>query len=299
MYDQRSPWKIDGGTREFYRTIVHFINGGRLLTNRSTGPIEIWDIEKGKLIHTISGLVSHCRIWQICCSPNNEQIAVAGKQRIYICYIEPGKLKHVLKEHMSSLEAICYSPNGRQLASGELNGTVRIYDTEMGQLVHTLMGHDGCIREICYSLDSEQLASAGPGLENGNAEVINIWNAKNGVLIRTLQRHDAPINDICYSPINNQLMSVVYNVELEIWNLQTGTLIYTKSFYSHHMKKILYSPDGRQIILYGTSGCILILNAETGTIIHTLAREECIKIYDVYCVPRNMKLLERLKQYIK
>ena len=54
---------------------------------------------------------------------------------------------------------MCFSPDGKQLASGSMDETVRLWDVETGACVKTLEGHRYAVWSVCCSPDGRQLAS--------------------------------------------------------------------------------------------------------------------------------------------
>src|SRR5262249_22059472 len=74
--------------------------------------------------------------------------------------------------------SLAYSPDGRALASGGLDGTVRTWDARAGRERHTLRGHDHVVYGVSFSPDGRTLASAG---EDGT---VRTWDADSGRPIR-------------------------------------------------------------------------------------------------------------------
>ena len=47
--------------------------------------------------------------------------------------------------------SVAYSPDGRRLASGSMDGTVAVFDTASGKLLHTLDGHFKPVRSLAFT----------------------------------------------------------------------------------------------------------------------------------------------------
>jgi WD40 repeat protein/serine/threonine protein kinase len=79
-----------------------------------------------------------------------------------------------LKGHTGYVWKVAFSPDGRYLASGSWDSTVKIWDVKSGQEVRTLRGHAGFIYGLAFSPDGRRLATASGSSRHGE---IKVWDA--------------------------------------------------------------------------------------------------------------------------
>jgi WD repeat-containing protein 61 len=56
--------------------------------------------------------------------------------------------------------SIAFSPDGRRIVCGAMDGTVAVFDVPSRKLLHTLEGHAMPVRGVCFSVDSKTAFTA-------------------------------------------------------------------------------------------------------------------------------------------
>jgi hypothetical protein len=113
--------------------------------------------------------------------------------------------------------AIKFSKDGRRLAIGYTDGTLKILDRNTGS-VQSIAAHKQKGREhrgvtsIDFSPDGQMLVTG------GDDNLIHIWDA-NGQLVRTLTGHQGYVEDIAFSPDAKLILSRSMDQTTRLWSL--------------------------------------------------------------------------------
>ena len=133
------------------------------------GLIYVWNTDTGKLLRAIPGPVPDIR--NAVLSPHGKQIAVSVEREnvthLYDCTTGAERL---LAGHRDFVSGLDFSPDGATLATGSMDGTIRLWNTTNGLTTATLPGHMQETTGVAFSPDGRTLASL------GRDESVKIWN---------------------------------------------------------------------------------------------------------------------------
>jgi WD40 repeat protein len=149
--------------------------------------------------------------------------------------------------HASDVWAVAYSPDGRFLATGGFDQTVRVWDGE-GRLLATFIGHREAIKSLAWSPTSAELASG------ARDNTVRIWDLRTTRLRATLLEAG---DHVAWSPDGALLATCGYTPELKVWDAASGTL--ARSTTATNVRQLLavaWSPDGETLATGSLEGTI-------------------------------------------
>ena len=105
-----------------------------------------------------------------------------------------------IRADSNELWSVAWNPDGKRLATGGSEGSVKLWDAVTGRALHVLRGHTGAVFSVVWSSDGRWLASA------GHDTTVKIWNLENQNAI-TLNGHGKEVTSLGWTPDSKMLAS--------------------------------------------------------------------------------------------
>jgi len=113
--------------------------------------------------------------------------------------LRTGNERMIPTEHKHTLATLVFSPDGRWLASGSYDGTVKLWEVGSWRCVATLSGTGAAVRDIAFSPDGQRLVTG--------SDPVKLWDLKTYHELATLAL-DGTLSDgtvVAFSPDGNTL----------------------------------------------------------------------------------------------
>ncbi|WZF20352.1 NB-ARC domain-containing protein [Nostoc sp. UHCC 0302] len=198
---------------------------------------------------------SDLAVWQV----DLRQVNLAG-----VNFHNADLTTSVFTERLSGIDSVAFTPDGERLATGGVDGKIRLWQVADGKQLLTIQGHQSWILSVSFSPDGLILASGGEDF------TICLWDVASGQCLRTLEGHRNSIFSVCFSLDGQTLASGDEDSTIRLWDVASGQCLRTLEGHSGRVWAISFSPDGQTIASGSNDTTIRLWNVQNGQCVKTL-----------------------------
>ena len=175
----------------------------------ASGDITEWGLPEGAVTRLGKGKISG----GIAYSPDGTRLAVSSSIGIWIYDAHSGQELTLISGHRGRVNSVSFSPDGKTIASGSSDETVRLWDVETGIEKRRFIGHTGNVLSVSFSPDGKTIASG------GRDGTIHLWDVETGIEKRRLIGHTGQVNSVSFSPDGKTIASGSEDGTVLLWRV--------------------------------------------------------------------------------
>jgi hypothetical protein len=170
--------------------------------------------------------------------------------------------KEAKAAHISLVEAMAFSPDGKTLATGSYQ-ELTLWDVEKGEPKKRLTGFADRVVAIAYSADGKFIATGG-GAPTEDGE-IKEFEADSGKQVLDIKNgHSDTVFGVAFSPDGKLLATCAADKFVKVFELPSGKFVKSFEGHTHHVMGVGWTPDGKKIASCGADNFVKVWDYEKG-----------------------------------
>lgn len=172
------------------------------------------------------------------------------------------------RRHRGGLMCLSPSPDAKQLVTGGLDGTVRVWNVQSGLCERALVGHDSYVYSLAWSPNGNVVASA--GTHDGT---VRLWDVQDGKPLKVYRGLKDWVYHVAWAPDGNTLVA---SGGLSGWfwvstGAGDGSVVLE---FGQPLYNMAFSPDSSQVVVCGRQLPVSIVDMATRKTKRTLGAVE-------------------------
>jgi WD40 repeat protein/serine/threonine protein kinase len=172
---------------------------------------------------------------------DGRHLAVAGSGVVEIWDVVARTKVRELRGHSRWIYGVAYSPDGKWLATGGWDRTIKLRDATTGEERLTIFGHEGFVLDLAFSPDSRALATT------SEDRSVRLWEVPTGRQIGVFHGHSDFVQAVAFSPDGRELASGGLEGTMKVWDRRASLPVVFEG-HTGWVGRLWYRRDGRRVV---------------------------------------------------
>ena len=220
--------------------------GERLASISTDLTLRMWDLTSGAELFAISGTGPFANGIEF--DPEGRRMTTGGLD--VSMWAADGAGGEPATGHQSAVYGLTFTPDGRLLATADIDGVIRVWEVATGTARCTFHGHEGELRATAINPRGDLLATG------GQDRIIKLWALPSCAPAGVLEGHERRIFDLEFSPDGAWLVSAAEDDTARLWRVDDRISTATLRGHTGAVARASFSPDGTRIATAGWDGAV-------------------------------------------
>ncbi len=179
-------------------------------------------------------------------------------------WVKKIKCLKTLTGRTNVVTSVSFSLDGKTIASGSYDGTVKLWDVTSGQCLKTFEGHTHWVYSVSFSPDGKTIASG------SRDNTVKLWDKTSGQCLKTFEGHTNWVFSVSFSPDGKSIASGSYDGTVKLWDVTSRQCLKTFEGHTSDVRSVSFSPDGKTIASGSDDGTVKLWDKTSGQCLKTL-----------------------------
>jgi WD40 repeat protein/serine/threonine protein kinase len=204
--------------------------------------VDVWDVKGMNPVQTFE--TDQARLTSIALGPRGRLLLTGDRYGVVKVWRVGKGLANSVSRHPGLLNRLRFSPDGKRLAAGSVDGEILFWDPQAGRARNRYQAHRDAVTALAFSPDGKLLASGGVD------SMLRLWDGHTGRKIRAIPAHGSTIVDVAFALDGQTIATVSTDRKARFWDTKTGKEQQSFSVPGGNgIVAVSFHPSGREMVL--------------------------------------------------